>query len=69
MECGDFAQVRYNNFHVDNMKQLYRDLHIDSITAFLKQIHLFFKQNLIAIFKIVYCFTFVSDHNTECTFI
>ena len=31
LECGDFAQVRNNCFHVDNMKQLFLDIHIDSI--------------------------------------
>ena len=28
LECGDFAQVRNNCFHVDNMKQLFQDIHI-----------------------------------------
>ena len=28
---GDFAQVRNNCFHVDNMKELFQDIHIDSI--------------------------------------
>ena len=42
--CGDFAQVRNNCFHVDNIKQLFQDIrlidvHIDSImTFFLKNI-------------------------------
>ena len=36
LECGDFAQVRNNNFHIDNMKQLFQDLHIDSIMFFKK---------------------------------
>ena len=31
LECGDFAQVRNKCFHVDNMKQFYQDIHIDSI--------------------------------------
>ena len=35
----DFAQVRNNCFHVENMKQL----HIDSIMTFLRQINLFNK--------------------------
>ena len=30
-------------FHVDNMKQLFQDIHIDSIMAFLKEINLFNK--------------------------
>ena len=30
LECGDFAQVRNNCFHVDNMKELFQDIHIDS---------------------------------------
>ena len=30
-----FAQVRNNCFHVDNMKQLFQDIHIDSIMTFL----------------------------------
>ena len=47
------------------MKELFQDIHIDSIMTFLRQINLFFKQNLIAIFKILFCFTFVSDHNTD----
>ena len=33
-ECGDFAQVRNNCFHVDYMKQLFQDIHIDSIMTF-----------------------------------
>ena len=48
LEYGDFAQVRKNCFHVDNMKQLFQDIHIDrndSIMTFLKEM------NLIAIFK------------------
>ena len=43
LECGDFAQVRNNCFHVDNMKELFQDIHIDSIMTFLKQINLFNK--------------------------
>ena len=43
LECGDFAQVRNNCFHVDNMKQLFQDIHNDSIMIFLRQIHLFNK--------------------------
>ena len=31
LECGDFAQVRNNCFHVDNMKALFQDIHIDII--------------------------------------
>ena len=27
LECCDFAQVRNNYFHVDNMKQLFQDIH------------------------------------------
>ena len=34
LECGDFAQVRNNCFHVDNMKELFQDIHIDSIMTF-----------------------------------
>ena len=30
LECGDFAQVRNNCFHVLNMKQLFKDIYIDS---------------------------------------
>ena len=41
LECGDFAQVRNNCFHVDNMKELFQDIHIDSIMTFLRQINLF----------------------------
>ena len=40
LECDDFAQVRNNSFHVDNMKQLFQDIHIDSIMTFLKEINL-----------------------------
>ena len=43
LECGDFAQVRNNCFHVDNMKELFQDIHIDSIMRFLRQINLFNK--------------------------
>ena len=50
LECGDFTQVRNYCFHVDNMKQLCQDIHIDSIMTFLKEINLFNK-NLIAIFE------------------
>ena len=43
LECGDFAPVRNNCFHVDNMKDLFQDIHIDSIMSFLRQINLFNK--------------------------
>ena len=43
LECGDFTQVRNNCFHVDNMKELFQDIHIDSIMTFLRQINLFNK--------------------------
>ena len=43
LECGGFAQVRNNRFHVENMKQLFQDTHIDSIMTFLRQINLFNK--------------------------
>ena len=43
LECGDFAQVRNNCFHVDNMKDLFQDIQIDSIMTFLRQINLFNK--------------------------
>ena len=43
LECGDFAQVRNNCFHVDNMKELFQDIQIDSIMTFLRQINLFNK--------------------------
>ena len=42
-ECGDFAQVRNKCYHVENMKQLFQDIHIDSIMTFLRQINLFNK--------------------------
>ena len=45
LECGDFAQVRNNCFHVDNMKELFQDIHIDSIMTFLRQINLLTKSN------------------------
>ena len=32
--CGDFAQVTNNCFHVDNMKELFQDIHIDSRRTF-----------------------------------
>ena len=41
--CGDFAQVRNNCFHVDNMRQLFQDIHINSIMTFLRQINIFNK--------------------------
>ena len=43
LECGAFAQVRNNCFHVENMKQLFQDIHIDSIMTFLRQINPFNK--------------------------
>ena len=43
LECGDFAQVRSNCFQVENMKQLFQDIHFDSIMTFLRQINLFNK--------------------------
>ena len=45
LECNDFAQVRNNCFHVDNMKELFQDIHIDSIMTFLRQINLLTKSN------------------------
>ena len=59
LECCDFAHVRNNCFHVDNMKELFQDKH--DIFKTNKS----FYQNLIAIFKIMFCFTFVSDYNTD----
>ena len=38
LECGDFAQVRNNCFHVHNIKQLFQDIHIDSNMTNLKEI-------------------------------
>ena len=35
LECGDFVQVRNNCFNVDNMKELFQDIDIDSIMTFL----------------------------------
>ena len=70
LECGDFAQVRNNCFHVYNMKELFQDIHIDSIMTFLRQINLFNKilllflkscfvlhlyQTIIQIFNVVLC--------------
>ena len=43
LECGDFAQVRNNCFHVEYMKELFQDIYIDSIMTFLRQISLFNK--------------------------
>ena len=43
LECGNFAHVRNNCFHVDSMKELFQDIHIDSIMTFLRQINLFNK--------------------------
>ena len=43
LKCGDFAQVKNKCFCVDNMKQLFRDVYIDSIMPVLKEINLFFK--------------------------
>ena len=43
LECGDFAQVRNNCFHVDNMKELFQDIQFDSNMTFLRQTHLFNK--------------------------
>ena len=43
LECCDFTQVRNNCFHVDNMNELFQDIHIDSIMTFLRQINLFNK--------------------------
>ena len=34
LDCGYFAQVRNICFHVDNMKQLFQDIHVDSIMTF-----------------------------------
>ena len=37
LKCGDFAHARNNCFHVDNTKQLFQNIHIDRIMAFLKE--------------------------------
>ena len=34
LDCGDFAQERNNCFHVENIKELFQDIHIDSIMTF-----------------------------------
>ena len=62
LECGDFAQVRNKCFHVDSMKQLFQDIHTDSIMTFSKEINLF-QQNLIAIlvlflYHLIKCYIF-----------
>ena len=54
LECGDFAQVRNNCLHVDNMKQLFQDIHVDSIMTFLRQINLCNKIKLL--FSLKSCF-------------
>ena len=41
LECGDFAQVGSGCFHVDSMKQLFQDIHIDGVVTVLKEINLF----------------------------
>ena len=38
LECGDFCTSKKYCYHVDNMKQLFQDIHIDSIMTFLRQI-------------------------------
>ena len=43
LECGDFAQVRNNCFHVENMKQIFQDIHIVSFMTFLRQKNFFNK--------------------------
>ena len=43
LECGDFAQVRNNCFHVDNMKELFQDIHINIVITFLRQLNPFNK--------------------------
>ena len=53
LECGDFAQVRNNCFHVDNMQELFQDIHIDSIMTFFRQINLL---NKIQLLFLKYCF-------------
>ena len=48
LECGDFAQVRNNCFHVDNMKALFQDIYILIVLRHvLKQINLFNKIQLL----------------------
>ena len=34
LECCDFARVRNNCLNVDNMKQLFQDIQIDSFMTF-----------------------------------
>ena len=43
------SKVRNQCFHVDTMKQLFQDIHIDSIMTFLKEMNLFNK-NILVIF-------------------
>ena len=47
------------------MKELFQDIHIDSIMTFLRQINLFLTKSNCFFIKILFCFTFVSDHNTD----
>ena len=67
LECDDFAQVRNNCFHVENMKQLFQDIHIDSNMTFLRQINFF---NKIQLLFLKLCFvlhlyqTIIQIHNT-----
>ena len=63
LECGDFAPVRNNCFHVDNLKELFEDIHIDSIMKFLRQINLFNKMKLLFLKS---CFVLhLYHHNTD----
>ena len=54
-ECGDLSQLGNKFFYVNNMKQLFQDIHIDFIMISLKGIDLFNKIKFW--FLIVYCFS------------
>ena len=56
-------------FRVDNMNQLFQDIHIDSIMTFLKEINLFRKKLILLFLKSCFSFIFVLAYNMLHSFL
>ena len=56
-------------FRVDNMNQLFQDIHIDSIMTFLKEINLFRKKLILLFLKSCFSFIFVLAYNRLHSFL
>ena len=43
VECSDFAPIRQRFYIVNNMKELFEDVEVNSVLSFLKAVDLYLK--------------------------